>query len=79
MSPLYFATRTSRGAAISGLLPGLAVDHAVPFALIWLLLAGMLASGSMLFLVAERVSPAYRAQLAVSVSSREGVDRGRAP
>ncbi|WP_284984873.1 MFS transporter [Arthrobacter sp. efr-133-TYG-118] len=66
------------GAAISGLIPGLADNHTVPFALIWLLLAGMLASGSVLFLVAERVSPVYRAQLAVSVSSREGVDGGRA-
>ncbi|WAH97550.1 MFS transporter [Arthrobacter sp. MMS18-M83] len=58
------------GAAISGLIPGLAVDHTVPFALIWLVLAGMLASGSVLFLVAERISPVYRAQLVVSTSSR---------
>lgn len=67
------------GAAISGLIPGLAVDHTVPFALIWLVLAGMLASGSVLFLVAERVSPVYRAQLAASTSSPEGAERVRAP
>lgn len=67
------------GAAVSGLLPGLAVDHGVPFDLIWLLLAGMLASGAMLFLVAERASPVYRAHLAVSTGSRERVDDRRAP
>jgi predicted MFS family arabinose efflux permease len=62
------------GAAVAGLLPGLAIDHAIPFAVIWLVLAGMLASGSILFLLAEGVSPVSRVHLAVAARSPEGAD-----
>lgn len=66
------------GAAVSGLLPGLAVDYAVPFTVIWLVLAGMLASGSALFLAGEAVSPVHRAQGPDPTDSRKSLDRSRA-